>query len=160
VVVVRTRAPEETAAAGRKLGASLEAGDTVCLFGELGAGKTVFVKGIAQALGISEREITSASFTIVAEHDSAPPLYHIDLYRLESAADLDSAGVYDYIGGDGVAVIEWAERAEPEAVLDAIKVNINILGEAEREIVIDGLDDKSEKMVKERLEEGRIAPDG
>jgi tRNA threonylcarbamoyladenosine biosynthesis protein TsaE len=152
VVVVRTQATEETAATGRRLGERLKAGDTVCLFGELGAGKTVFVKGIAQAVGISEREISSASFTIVAEHDSDPPLYHIDLYRLEGAADLDSAGVYDYIGGDGVAVIEWAERAEPEAVLDAIKVNINILGENEREIVIDGLDEASKAALETRLE--------
>jgi tRNA threonylcarbamoyladenosine biosynthesis protein TsaE len=154
VVVVRTRTPEETTAAGRRLGEGLKAGDTVCLFGELGAGKTVFVKGVAQALGINEREITSVSFTIVAEHDSDPPLYHIDLYRLEGDADLESAGVYDYIDGDGIAVVEWAERAEPETLLGAVKVNINILGEAEREIIVDGLDDKNEKMLKERLEEG------
>jgi tRNA threonylcarbamoyladenosine biosynthesis protein TsaE len=154
VVVVRTRTPEETAAAGRRLGEGLKAGDTVCLFGELGAGKTVFVKGVAQALGINEREITSVSFTIVAEHDSDPPLYHIDLYRLESDADLDSAGVYDYIGGEGIAVVEWAERAEPEALLGAVQVNINILGENEREIVIDGPDDRSEETLREGLDEG------
>ena len=77
---------------GFRLGNLLRPHSVVCLYGELGAGKTTFVKGIAQALGISDRDITSASFTIIAEYDSEIPLYHIDLYRLEKMLILMKQG--------------------------------------------------------------------
>jgi tRNA threonylcarbamoyladenosine biosynthesis protein TsaE len=108
-------------------------GQTVCLYGDLGAGKTVFVKGIAEALGVDERSVMSASFTVVTEYEADPPLYHIDLYRIEGDKDLETTGVYDFIGGDGIAVIEWAEKAD---VKDAIKVTINFTEGEGREIVI------------------------
>lgn len=119
-------------------------GDTVCLFGELGAGKTTFVKGIASALGIPERSITSASFTIIAEYtgtlDKRPvPFYHIDLYRIGDAGDLDSTGVEEYIGKDGISVIEWAERLRERE--ECIAVTFAIVGEGKREIVIEGTDE-------------------
>jgi tRNA threonylcarbamoyladenosine biosynthesis protein TsaE len=131
---LRTRSPEETAQAGFRLGKALKKGQTVLIYGDLGAGKTVFVKGIARALGVSERDITSASFTVVAMHPADPPLYHIDLYRVEGAHDLDSTGVWDYIGGDGIAVVEWAEKIEVEG---AIKVHINFCDGDEREITVE-----------------------
>ncbi len=149
MVRVLTRGPEETVRAGRRLGRLLGAGDTVCLHGDLGVGKTTFVKGVASALGLGEREITSASFTIVVEYETDPPFYHIDLYRLENRAELDSAGVYDYIGGDGIAVIEWAERADPGALEDAITVRINFLTGDEREIIIEGIDEKDRHHLQE-----------
>lgn len=134
---VRTKGAEETISLGTRLGRTLGAGSTVCLLGELGAGKTTFVKGIAEALGIPRRDITSASFVIVAEHDSEPPLYHIDLYRLHGEQDLNTAGVYDYIGGGGIAVIEWAEKMDlSEEVVTT--VHINFVSEDEREIIIEG----------------------
>jgi tRNA threonylcarbamoyladenosine biosynthesis protein TsaE len=108
----------------------------VCLLGELGAGKTTFVKGVAEALGIPRRDITSASFVIVAEHDSEPPLYHIDLYRLRDEQDLNTAGVYDYIGGSGISVIEWAEKIDIREE-NVTKVHINFVSEDEREIIIE-----------------------
>jgi tRNA threonylcarbamoyladenosine biosynthesis protein TsaE len=133
-VKLLARSPEETAEAGARLGRTLRKGQTVCIYGELGAGKTVFVKGLARALGIEERDITSASFTIVSEHHSDPPLYHIDLYRIVDEKDLETTGVYDHIGGDGIAVIEWAEKVE---VKDAVRVTIDFVPEG-REIVIEG----------------------
>jgi tRNA threonylcarbamoyladenosine biosynthesis protein TsaE len=136
--------PGETFGYGFILGKRLRRGDTVCLFGELGAGKTIFVKGIASALGIPERSITSASFTIIAEHsgtlDNSPvPFYHIDLYRIGGAADLDSTGVEEYIGKDGISVIEWAERLGERE--ECIAVTFEIAGEGKREIVIEGIDE-------------------
>jgi tRNA threonylcarbamoyladenosine biosynthesis protein TsaE len=137
-VRVKTHSEEETKQLGRALGEKLGAGDVVCLYGELGAGKTVFVKGIAAALGIAEREITSASFIIIAEHQGTIPLYHIDLYRI-SPGEVYELGLYDYLSSSGIAVIEWAERAEEEMPDRAIKVSIFCMaGQGEREIEIQG----------------------
>lgn len=138
--------PRETFRFGFRLGCLLKKGDTVCLFGEMGAGKTTFVKGIASALGISERDITSASFTIIAEYGAnrqgaAIPFYHIDLYRIGEASALDSIGIYECIGGDGIAVIEWAERLA--VIEDSITVRFRVTGTESREIVIEGLDEKN-----------------
>jgi tRNA threonylcarbamoyladenosine biosynthesis protein TsaE len=140
-VRVLSNSPGQTIEAGMKLGKMLHAGSTVCLFGSLGAGKTTFVKGIGRALGVPERDIMSASFTIVAEHETDPPFYHIDLYRIKDEADLESTGVYDFIGSDGIAVIEWAEKIDiPEG---HISVTINLLQDESREIIIEGIDEKS-----------------
>jgi tRNA threonylcarbamoyladenosine biosynthesis protein TsaE len=135
-----SNSPEDTAEAGLRLGRLLKAGSTVCLYGRLGAGKTTFAKGIGRALGVPERDITSASFTIVAEHESQPPFYHIDLYRLDSGEDVENAGVYDFIGGEGIAVVEWAEKLEaPEG---CVKVTLDILQNDSREIIIEGIDEE------------------
>ena len=124
---------------GRKLGKALKPGDVVCLYGELGAGKTTMVKGIASALGIEERDITSASFTIIAEYDMAVPFYHIDLYRVPSG-EVAELGLHEYLGPDGIAVIEWAERAEGDVPDTSIKVNINYTEENSRDIEIEGIE--------------------
>jgi tRNA threonylcarbamoyladenosine biosynthesis protein TsaE len=136
--------PGDTSRCGFMLGTRLRKGDTVCLFGELGAGKTTFVKGVASALGIPEREITSASFTIIAEYtgtaDGATvPFYHIDLYRLHGLAELDSTGIEEYIGRDGISVIEWAERLG--AVEGSISVTFTVIDGDRREITIEGMDE-------------------
>lgn len=136
---------DETLRYGFKLGRVLKKGDTVCLFGELGSGKTVFAKGIASSLGIAERDITSASFTIVAEYkgslqDATVPFYHIDLYRVADASQLDSAGIDEYIGKGGIAVIEWAERLGN--IEGAVSVRLNVLDKDRREIIVEGIDDK------------------
>jgi tRNA threonylcarbamoyladenosine biosynthesis protein TsaE len=133
-----TTSPEETQECGRQLGARLLArggGSTVCLAGDLGAGKTVFVKGFASAFGIRSRDVGSASFVLVAEYETTPPFVHVDLYRIEHAADLDELGIWDYIGGDTVTVIEWAERLsdQPDG---AVTVRIEQKSETEREIII------------------------
>lgn len=143
-MIVQSRGVEDTIAAGRALGERLRPGQSVCLFGDLGAGKTAFTKGIATALGIPEREITSASFTIVAEHfpsgGKTAPLYHIDLYRLAPGADLEELGLYEYMGGSGIAVIEWADRLPKEDIEGAVRVDISFVNQDTREIIIEGAD--------------------
>lgn len=109
-LIIETSGEGGTVEAGEHLGRLLVRGDVVCLYGDLGAGKTTFVKGVARGLGIDEREITSASFVIIAEHRGRLPLYHIDLYRVEDEADLEGLGLDEYLDGDGAAVVEWAER--------------------------------------------------
>jgi len=130
---------DETKDIGLKLGSKLKAGDVVCLYGELGAGKTTMVKGIAKAFGINERDITSASFTIIAEYDSPVPFYHIDLYRI-TPDEVPDLGLREYLWTDGVSVIEWAERAVDEITDNAIKVRIDHAGYHDRKIDIEGID--------------------
>jgi tRNA threonylcarbamoyladenosine biosynthesis protein TsaE len=136
---LQSNSDSETREIGRRIGERLKRGDVVCLYGDLGAGKTTMVKGIASALGISERDITSASFTIIAEYDADVPFYHIDLYRLtpEQVPDL---GLHEYLGPDGISVIEWAERAEGEVPADSIRVSLYHKEEDLREIEIRGME--------------------
>jgi tRNA threonylcarbamoyladenosine biosynthesis protein TsaE len=131
----QSRNESETKDIGRTLGERLKCGDVVCLYGELGSGKTMMVKGIASALGIPEQDITSASFTIIAEYDTTIPFYHIDLYRVNSD-EVPGLGLQEYLGTEGIAVIEWAERAEAEIPDRSIRVYLNYKGEDSREIVI------------------------
>ena len=136
---LQSNSDAETRDIGRRIGERLKRGDVVCLYGDLGAGKTTMVKGIASALGISERDITSASFTIIAEYDADVPFYHIDLYRLtpEQVPDL---GLHEYLGSDGISVIEWAERADEEIPDDSIRVSLDHKENDLREIEIRGLE--------------------
>lgn len=134
-----SRSPEETVAFGKKIGACLKKGDTIALIGDLGSGKTTFVKGLALGLGNRKEAISSPSFVIVKEYNSGKiPLYHIDLYRLKGLADIDSIGLEEYIGSDGVCVIEWAEKAEWLLPKDCIKINFEHVDAKTRRI---GLED-------------------
>jgi len=130
---------DETKDIGRKLGEKLKRGDVVCLYGELGSGKTTMVKGLASVFGIDERDITSASFTIITEYDEEVPFYHIDLYRVTSE-DISELGLQEYFGGEGISVIEWAERAEGELPETSIKVSLNYTDDNIREIEITGIE--------------------
>ena len=139
-----SKGPDDTKEIGFRLGRLLQPGDVVGLYGELGTGKTVMVKGIARAFGIDEREIVSASFTIISGYDTTPPFVHIDLYRIEEAEEpeLDELGLWEYMGGNSIAVIEWAEKAERWLPEDTIKVTFNPIGELTRDITIEGIDEK------------------
>lgn len=115
-------------------------GRVVCLFGTLGAGKTEFVKGMASALGLPERDVTSASFTIIASYETTPPFHHIDLYRLNGFDDLEATGVLDTLEGPGLCVVEWAERLEqyaPETLEGAVRVVIEMHDDESRTIRIE-----------------------
>jgi len=138
-----TKGPDETFKIGYRLGQCLKPGDVVGLYGELGSGKTVLVKGIARAFGINERDITSASFTIITQYQTSPSFIHIDLYRIEKTDELTEIGLYEQIGGDRIAVIEWAEKAEGWLPEDMIAVYVQYTGKNDREITIEGLDEKN-----------------
>ena len=126
---VKTESPAETRALGEHLAKQLQAGDVILLEGELGAGKSELARGIARGLGVAET-VTSPSFTILNVYESGSlPLYHFDWYRLESAEELFELGMDEYLGGDGVALVEWPERC-PEAVPE-ICLRIRMIPEAE-----------------------------
>lgn len=95
---------------GKKVGEGLQAGDVVALIGELGAGKTTFMQGLAQGLGVVGY-VKSPSFTLVHKYEGRVPVYHLDLYRLGDVNEIYELGIEEYIYGDGVCVIEWAEKA-------------------------------------------------
>lgn len=141
---VITRSVEETENAGVRLGSFLKrhALRTVLIYGDLGAGKTSFIKGVASAFGIPAREIGSASFVIAAEYDTSPPFRHIDLYRLDGKSDLEELGIWEYIESDGIAVVEWAERLS-ECPENAVRVSINYIDENSREIIFEGIPENS-----------------
>ena len=139
---VVSNSPEATEEIGFKIGEKLRAGDIVRLYGSLGAGKTTMVKGIARALGIDRKDITSASFTIIAEYPTDPPFFHIDLYRTSGGVDLESTGIWDCIGNHSISVIEWPEHAAGELPEDSLKITIEDAGDNIREIIIEGKDEK------------------
>lgn len=134
-----THSPEETAAHGEQWGRAAAAGWVVALSGDLGAGKTQWVRGFARGLGATGR-VHSPTFTLVNEYPGGRlPLFHLDLYRLETPAQLWSAGVLEYLQPHGVAVIEWAERLPAESVAGVCwrRVQIEITGEQERRLNYD-----------------------
>lgn len=118
---VVTRSADETAALAQRVGELLTAGDVVVLAGELGTGKTVFAKGIARALGITE-PVTSPSFPIVREYDAPVPLVHVDVYRLDHFQELHDLGFDDLVGGEAVTVVEWGDRVA--ALLPADRLDV------------------------------------
>ena len=107
---IETNSPEETFAAGREIGLSAKAGDIYTLNGELGVGKTVFTQGVASGLGITEH-VNSPTFTIVQVYERGRlPFYHFDVYRIGDIEEMDEIGYEDYFYGDGICMVEWAER--------------------------------------------------
>jgi len=133
---VVTASEDETSAAGERLASHLRAGDVVLLYGELGAGKTAFVRGLARGLGGSGDEVSSPTFTLIQEYQGRATLYHVDLYRLEPA-EIDDLGLEELVCGDGVVAIEWADRwrGRPD---DVIEVRLEDVGDERRRIVITG----------------------
>lgn len=107
--IIESQSEQDTIDAGRRLGNSLAAGDIVLLYGELGAGKTAFVRGLAAGLGIDPDDVTSPTFTIVQEYRGRLTLQHVDLYRL-SPVEVADLGLDDLAAGDTVMAIEWSER--------------------------------------------------
>ena len=130
-----TRSEHETEALARELAATLQAGDVVLLSGDLGAGKTTFVRGLAQGLGIDPEDVSSPTFTLVHEYrGNGLTLYHADLYRLESAAT-DDLGLEEIGVKDGVLAIEWPDRLTHE-LPGATLVRLEVVNDASRRITI------------------------
>ena len=120
---IRTFSADDTVRIGEKLGALLREGDVVCLSGDLGTGKTAFTGGIARALGI-DSYVTSPTFTIVNEYKGRLPLYHFDVYRIADPEEMFEIGLEEYLGGNGVVVVEWAEIIRDVLPCEYISVEI------------------------------------
>ena len=137
-MIYTTTTPEETLAAAKEVAAKLRPGDVVAMRGDLGAGKTMFVRGAAEALGCSET-VTSPTFAIVNEYEGRVPVRHFDVYRIEDEDDLYSTGFYDYMDGVSVLFIEWSENIEYALPEDRITVTI-LKTESGRTIEVCGLE--------------------
>lgn len=136
-----SHSPADTEALGERFGRAASTGMVIALSGDLGAGKTQFVKGLARGLGCAGR-VHSPTFTLVNEYGGGRlRLFHLDLYRLETPAQLLSAGIEEFLSPDGVSVIEWAERIYDSrfTIHDLKTVRIEILSETERKIIYDDL---------------------
>lgn len=131
-----SKSADETFEVGKALGAGARRGDIFALSGELGCGKTVIAKGIARGMGIQD-DITSPTFTLLEIYEGPLPLYHFDLYRIEDAQELDNLFFEEYWEGDGVSVIEWAERAHDRLPAYTITVTLEYIDETSRRIRIE-----------------------
>lgn len=125
----------ETVHEGEKLGTTLSPGAVVALYGELGAGKTAFVRGLAAGLQISS-SVSSPTFTIVNEYDGIIPLFHFDMYRLDSETELYDIGWFDYLERGGVCAVEWSEKVPGAFPPGAVAVRLEDLGSNKRKLEI------------------------
>lgn len=132
-----TKNEADTEALGARLAASLHGGAVIAMYGELGAGKTAFVRGLARGLGLTAR-VSSPTFTIVNEYPGERELIHFDMYRLSGADELFDIGWEDYLSRGAVCAVEWSENVEDAFYGDEIRVRIEKLSETERRIRIEG----------------------
>ena len=143
-----TQDEQETIALGRRLGELLRPGDIIALTGELGAGKTTFVKGIALGLDV-RTEITSPTFTLAHEHRGRMPLYHVDLYRIESHDLVADLGLDEYLYGEGVTVIEWSERMGASLPETALFIRLSAADDTDRDIEFSSSFDRWAQAIEE-----------
>ncbi len=123
----KTESPEETQALGKKIGKTLKRGDVIALIGDLGTGKTCLTQGIARGAGIAPDEIVSSpSYILINEYQGKVPIYHIDLYRLENSEEIAELGLSEYVEGDGICIVEWAERMAEALPDTCIKIYITL----------------------------------
>ena len=134
-MILYSKSPSETIRIGKTIGSSLQAGDVVALMGELGAGKTQFIKGLAQGIGVGKSAyVSSPSFTLINEYKGKIPFYHIDLYRLEEEKEAEELGLEEYFYGEGITAIEWADRIPSLLPGELLRVNIHYTGKQTRSI--------------------------
>ena len=127
---------KETKKIGEALARLLKPGDNIALTGNLGSGKTTFTKGIARGLGVENPEyVNSPSFVLVREYKGRSNLYHFDLYRLDSLEEIEYIGINEYLDGDGVVVIEWAQKMGKLMPVDYMQVEIDMIDEKKRRFI-------------------------
>lgn len=152
MVRIDSGSAEETERIGAILGRLLGPGDFVALRGELGAGKTMFAKGVAKGMGVGvAAPVVSPTYTLLNIHSGRIPLYHFDLYRLCGDDDVIDLGFIDYFSGDGVSLVEWPERLSSELPVARLEVSLSYLGETERRVEMQPISPRFEKIVAEFL---------
>ncbi len=152
-IVVQTRTASETVRIGKTIGNRLLPGDVVALAGELGAGKTQFIKGLAAGVGIgNSTHISSPSFTLIHEYPGEIPFYHIDLFRLGKEKEAEELGLDDYFQGTGITAIEWADKIPSLLPKEILFVFIAYVDKTTRSLEIAGKGKRYEDLVKELSE--------
>ena len=144
-----SRSARQTRAWGKRLGKLLEGGEIIGLIGELGAGKTCFVRGMAEGLAVGgEAWIRSPTFTLINEYRGRVPVFHIDLYRVASGAELEGLNLREYLYADGVSVIEWFDHLPAGEVDDYLELSIAHAETSERELKFTAHGERYEKIVE------------
>jgi tRNA threonylcarbamoyladenosine biosynthesis protein TsaE len=148
---IKTCSPEQTRKAGQRLGELLESGTgtVIALTGELGSGKTLFVKGIADGLGnFDGDEVSSPSFALIHEYPSRIPLFHVDLYRIDRIQEIEDLGLEEIFQRTGVTAVEWADRIDQKLLEEYIHVKFEIIDDDYRSITLTGFGDRFLKILK------------
>jgi tRNA threonylcarbamoyladenosine biosynthesis protein TsaE len=145
-----------TEAFGRRLASLLFPGAIVALVGQLGAGKTHLVRAIAEGLGVADRRaVNSPTFVLIQEYDARLPIYHFDAYRLKEPRDFAELGVHEYFAGNGVCLIEWADRVTEILPSEYLRITLTITGETSRRFELEGFGERYERNLK-RLASGGL----
>ncbi len=135
---------------GSGIARHLRSGDIICLFGQLGSGKTVLTKGVALGLGMKKNKVVSPSFVLIRQYNQAKiPIYHFDLYRLKEERDILGLGYEEYLYGEGITVIEWADRLKYLLPKEYLKITLEIKGDTKREIKIIPLGGRYRQLIKQ-----------
>ncbi|MBG7617152.1 MAG: tRNA (adenosine(37)-N6)-threonylcarbamoyltransferase complex ATPase subunit type 1 TsaE [Chloroflexi bacterium] len=145
---IESTSPEETLALGEKLGKLAQAGDVILLQGKLGAGKTCLTQGIARGLHITDY-VMSPTFVLVRELQGRLPLYHMDLYRLDNLAEIDDLGLDEYLYGNGLSVVEWADKAVSLLPPDHLLIKIEYTTANGRHLELLSYSDRYHKLLTE-----------
>lgn len=151
VCTVVTGSPEETMRLGEIIGGLMTGGELVAIDGELGSGKTVFVKGLACGLGIKDTDVSSPTFVFIHEYKGRLTLYHADLYRINKASDVEDLGLFDFIGGEGIVACEWADRAGGLLPDNRIDIELIYMGNDNRKIALRGSAGAHEKILRDGI---------
>lgn len=133
---------------GQRLGRRLSPGSIICMFGDLGSGKTTFVRGVAKGLGVNPDEIHSPTFVLLNVYRGRLALYHYDFYRLEKSDEIAATGYDDFLYGEGVSFIEWSERFGPLIPKTYLRIEFVFIDETRRRITFSAGDDRYERMLK------------
>jgi len=133
---ILSKSPRETKKFGEDLGKKLKPGDVVALIGDLGAGKTCFTQGLMKGLGVASKNVTSPTFVLMNVYNGRLPVYHFDVYRLNGVREMDDLDYEDYFYGDGVAIVEWADKIEEILPTNSCKIYFTVESEKERKIEI------------------------
>ena len=148
-MVFQTSNTSETIRTGKRVGRLLQPGDVVALVGDLGTGKTQFIKGLAEGMGVGKATyVSSPSFTLINEYPGRIPLYHIDLFRLDSEKEAEGLGLEEYVRGNGIAAIEWADKISSLLPEELLSVKIHYTGEHTRSLEIIGKGKRYQKLVE------------
>jgi tRNA threonylcarbamoyladenosine biosynthesis protein TsaE len=155
-MVLQTKSTQETIRIGKNIGSLLRPRDVVALMGELGTGKTQFIKGLAMGVGVGKPTyISSPSFTLINEYPGRIPFYHIDLFRLKSEKEAEDLGLEEYFLGDGITAVEWADKIPSLLPNELLLVKIHYMGKTTRSLEILGKGDRYQKII-EGFEASRI----
>lgn len=152
-LIVESHSEDDTRSLGRDLARHLRPGDVIALQGPLGAGKTRFVQAVAAACGCDRSFVVSPTFTLIHEYDGRIPVYHVDAYRLKSPEEFLDMGGGELLEGDGVCLVEWADRIAPLLPRDHLRIDMEVLGPEWRRCLLYGSGPHSQQIV------GQLAAD-